>query len=97
MLSQFISLFQICKKICTEVTAICIFWVCVWALICQGLIYTAVLLFNIWSKYDSLAYLMMYFGCVNKYARHVYFLANLKYANKLLKHMSCGYIGACPP
>ena len=34
---------------------------------------------------------MTYFGCVNEFARHVYFLANLKYANKLLKHMSRGY------
>jgi hypothetical protein len=38
---------------------------------------------------------MTYFGCVNEFARHVYFLTNLKYANKLLKHMSRGYI-ACP-
>ena len=38
---------------------------------------------------------MTYFGCVNKFAQHVYFLANLKYANKLLKHMSNGYIHTC--
>ena len=52
-----------------------------------------VLLFNIWSKYDNFAYLM---PCVKKFAWHVYFLANLKYANKLLKHMSHGYIHTCP-
>ena len=40
---------------------------------------------------------MTYFGCVNKFAQHVYFLANLKYANELLKHMSRGYICTCPP
>ena len=39
----------------------------------------------------------MYFGCVNKFAQHVYFLANLKYANELLKHMSHGHICTCPP
>ena len=38
---------------------------------------TAVLLFDIWSKYDNLAYSMTYFGCVDKFARHLYFLANL--------------------
>ena len=40
---------------------------------------------------------MTYFGCVNKFAQHVYFLANLKYANELLKHMSRGFICTCPP
>jgi hypothetical protein len=30
---------------------------------------------------------MTYFGCVNKFAQHVYFLANLKYAGKLPKHV----------
>jgi hypothetical protein len=39
---------------------------------------------------------MTYFGCVNKFAQHVYFLANLKYANELLKHMSRGYICTWP-
>ena len=38
---------------------------------------------------------MTYFGYVNKFARHVYFLANLKYANKLLKHIFHGYIHTC--
>ena len=46
------------------------------------------------GKYDNL---MMYIGCVNKFARHVYFLANIKYANELLKHMSRGCICTCPP
>ena len=40
---------------------------------------------------------MTYFGCVNKFAQHVYFLAKLKYANELLKDMSRGYICTCPP
>ena len=57
-----------------------------WVLICQGHTCTEVLLFDIWSKYNNLAYLMTYFGCVNKFAQLVYSLANLKYANKWLKH-----------
>ena len=97
MLHKSIARFSICQCICAEVAAICIFWICAWALTRQGRICTAVLLFDIWSKYDNFAYLMTYFGCVNKFARHVYFLANLKYANKLLKHMSCSYIRTCPP
>ena len=68
-----------------------------WMLTHQRQICTAVLLFNIWSKYDNFGYLMTYFGCVNKFAWHVYFIANLKYANKLLKHMSHGYIHTCLP
>jgi hypothetical protein len=66
--AQILAIFSICQCICAEVAAICIFGICAWALTCQGRIYTAVLLFDIWSKYDSLAYLMTYFGCVNKYA-----------------------------
>jgi hypothetical protein len=29
--------------------------------------------------------------------QHAYFLTNLKYANKLPRHMSHGYIRTCPP
>ena len=92
-----IARFGICQCICAKVTAICIFWICAWVFTCQGWICTVALLCDIWSKYDNFAYLMMYFECVNKFAQHVYFLANSKYANKLLKHMSCGYIHTCLP
>ena len=69
-----------------------------WALIRQGRICTAVLLFDIWSKYDNFAYLIMYFGFVYKFARYVYFLCKFKilYANKLLKHMSYVTKMICP-
>ena len=80
MLHKSIARFSICKCICAEVAAI---WICAWALTRQ---YAHPL--DIWSKYDSFAYLMTYFECVNKFA---HFLANLKYASKL-KHMSRGYI-----
>ena len=33
----------------------------------------------------------------NGFVQHEYFLTNLKYANKLPKHMSCGYICTCLP
>ena len=33
----------------------------------------------------------------NGFVQHAYFLTNLKYANKLPRHMSCGYIRTCPP
>ena len=31
------------------------------------------------------------------FVQHAYFFTNLKYANKLPKHMSCGYICTCLP
>ena len=92
-----IAKFSICQCICAEVAAICIFWIYAWALTRQRRICTVVLLFDIWSKYDNFTYLMTYSGFVNKFAQHVYFLANLKYANELLKHMSRGFICTCPP
>ena len=97
MLHESIAKFSICQCICAEVAAICIFWICAWALTRQRRICTAVLLFDIWSKYDNFTYLMTYFGGVNKFAQHVYFLANLQYANELLKHMSRGFSCTCPP
>ena len=33
----------------------------------------------------------------NGFVQHAYFLTNLKYANKLPRHMSHGYIRTCPP
>jgi hypothetical protein len=45
---------------------------------------------------QNMIILHTHFQCVNKFAQHLYFLANLKYATKLLKHMSHGYIHTCP-
>ena len=77
---------------CTEVTVIHILDMCLDTYLLRIDMQSSL----IWSNYDNYAYLRTYFGCVNKFAQHVYLLANLKYANKLLKHMSHGYIHTCP-